>query len=225
MRVLPARFVPDSMGASGSHLVLGSRGSGKSTLVSHLVHGPRFREVPGLVMARDVTRYIVPDVPSMKLHTEFDHEFFAEYALSSGASVVVLDDVPRLEVEVGRTRECCDVVCHAMARAKDSANTIFLVCRDAYGPAGWASPCTNLPIFSHFDTLFVLRDNDPVHIKAVYDSYFDGVCSLEAFERLCDLATYNHEVLVVDLEKLRATGKLQGSVFTYKAPHEFDLRK
>jgi len=207
------RFDPSKIGTDKVCVVIGKRGTGKSTLVTDLLYHKR--EIPvGVVMSatEEGNHYYKQFVPDVFIHGDYNKEVIENVITRQKRLVsenrtkpafILLDDCM---YNKSFMKDTCIRQCFMNGRHWK----IFFLLTMQY--------CMDLSpdLRANVDYVFVLRENVLQNRERLYKSFFGVFPSFDLFNKAMVACTENYECLVLD--NTSRSNKLEDCVFYYKAP-------
>lgn len=201
---------------------IGSRGTGKSTLVSDILY--YIRDVPcGLVISgtEDGNGYYSKHVPDLFIHTEFDAEVLKQMVSRQKMLLHKLKDKDSAEekVQIDSFLLLDDIAFDSSAWTRDrTVRSIFMNGRwyRIFCLLTTQNPMEIPPsLRMNLDYIFVLKENIVAQQRKLYDHYFGMFENFNTFRQVITQCTENYECLVLD--KTSKSNKIEDCVFWYKA--------
>lgn len=201
---------------------IGSRGTGKSTLVADILY--HIRDVPcGLVISgtEDGNGYYSKHVPDLFIHTDFDSEVLKQMVSRQKLLLHKLKDKDNAEekVQMDSFLLLDDLAFDSATWTKDrTVKSIFMNGRwyRIFCLLTTQNPMAIPPsLRMNLDYIFVLKENIVAQQKKLYDHYFGMFENFNTFRQVIAQCTENYECLVLD--KTSKSNKIEDCVFWYKA--------
>lgn len=213
MNIQLKRFDPSRIANDKVCVVIGKRGTGKSTLVTDLLWHKR--NIPaGVVMSatEEGNHYYKQFIPDLFIYGDYNKETIEKVIERQKKLISQNKDIP--------TFILLDDCMYNKAFMKDSCIRqcfmngrhwkIFFVLTMQY--------CMDLSpdLRANVDYVFILRENVIQNRERLWKSFFGVFPSFELFNQVMNACTENYECLVLD--NTSKSNKLEDCVFYYKAP-------
>jgi hypothetical protein len=207
------KFDPSKINSDKVCVVIGKRGTGKSTLVTDLLYHKR--DIPvGVVMSatEEGNHYYKQFVPDLFIYGDYSKDTIEKVIarqkklVSAGSpkpAFILLDDCMYNKAFM---KDTCIRQCFMNGRHWK----IFFMLTMQY--------CMDLSpdLRANVDYVFVLRENVIQNRERLYKSFFGVFPSFDLFNKVMTACTENYECLVLD--NTSKSNKLEDCVFYYKAP-------
>ena len=208
------KFNPASIGGDKVCVVIGKRGTGKSTLVTDLLYYKR--NIPcGLVMSgtEEGNSHYQNYVPSLFIHNDYSknaldkliqrQKKLLKKGVKKGIDTFVLMDDCMYDKKF--LKDSC--IRQIFLNGRHYRIT-FLLCMQY---------CMDLTpdLRSNIDYVFILRENVIQNREKLFKNFFGVFSSLDSFSQVMNACTENYECLVLD--NTSKSNKLEDCVFWYKA--------
>jgi hypothetical protein len=207
------RFDPTKIGSDKVCVVIGKRGTGKSTLVTDLLYHKRNIPV-GVVMSatEEGNHYYKQFVPDLFIYGDYSKETIEKVIARQKKLVAINKTEPAFilldDCMYNKTfmKDTCIRQCFMNGRHWK----IFFLLTMQY--------CMDLSpdLRANVDYVFVLRENVIQNRERLYKSFFGVFPSFDLFNKVMSACTENYECLVLD--NTSKSNKLEDCVFYYKAP-------
>lgn len=213
MNIQLRKFDPSKIADDKVCVVIGKRGTGKSTLVTDLLYHKR--DIPaGVVMSatEEGNHYYKQFVPDLFIYGDYNRETIEKVidrqkrliaANKKTPAFVLLDDCMYNKAFM---KDTCIRQCFMNGRHWK----IFFVLTMQY--------CMDLSpdLRANVDYVFILRENVIQNRERLWKSFFGVFPSFELFNQVMNACTENYECLVLD--NTSKSNRLEDCVFYYKAP-------
>jgi hypothetical protein len=213
MNIQLRKFDPSRIANDKVCVVIGKRGTGKSTLVTDLLWHKK--DIPsGVVMSatEEGNHYYKQFVPDLFIYGDYNRDTIEKVIerqkslVSKGAKTpafILLDDCMYNKAFM---KDNCIRQCFMNGRHWK----IFFVLTMQY--------CMDLSpdLRANVDYVFILRENVIQNRERLYKSFFGVFPSFELFNQVMNACTENYECLVLD--NTSKSNRLEDCVFYYKAP-------
>jgi hypothetical protein len=213
MNIQLKRFDPRSIGTDKVCVVIGKRGTGKSTLVTDLLYHKR--DIPiGVVMSatEEGNHYYKQFIPDLFIYGDYSKDTIEKVIsrqkkLSAQGTIkpafILLDDCMYNKAFM---KDSCIRQCFMNGRHWK----IFFLLTMQY--------CMDLSpdLRANVDYVFVLRENVIQNRERLYKAFFGVFPSFDLFNKVMTACTADYECLVLD--NTSKSNKLEDCVFYYKAP-------
>jgi len=207
------RFDPSKIGSDKVCVVIGKRGTGKSTLVTDLLYHKR--DIPvGIVMSatEEGNHYYKQFIPDLFIYGDYNKDAIEKVIarqkklVATGSvkpAFILLDDCMYNKTFM---KDTCIRQCFMNGRHWK----IFFLMTMQY--------CMDLSpdLRANVDYVFILRENVIQNRERLYKSFFGVFPSFDLFNKVMSACTENYECLVLD--NTSKSNKLEDCVFYYKAP-------
>jgi hypothetical protein len=207
------KFDPSKIGNDKVCVVIGKRGTGKSTLVTDLLYHKRNIPV-GVVMSatEEGNHYYKQFIPDLFIYGDYSKDTIEKViarqkklvALNkTDSAFILLDDCM---YNKSFMKDTCIRQCFMNGRHWK----IFFLMTMQY--------CMDLSpdLRANVDYVFVLRENVIQNRERLYKAFFGVFPSFDLFNKVMSACTENFECLVLD--NTSRSNKLEDCVFYYKAP-------
>lgn len=213
MNIQLKKFDPSRIADDKVCVVIGKRGTGKSTLVTDLLYHKR--SIPaGVVMSatEEGNHYYKQFVPDLFIYGDYSKETIEKVidrqkrliaANKLSPAFILLDDCM---YNKSFTKDTCIRQCFMNGRHWK----IFFMLTMQY--------CMDLSpdLRANVDYVFVLRENVIQNREKLWKAFFGIFPSFEMFNQVMNACTENYECLVLD--NTSKSNRLEDCVFYYKAP-------
>lgn len=213
MNIQLRKFDPSKIADDKVCVVIGKRGTGKSTLVTDLLYHKK--DIPaGVVMSatEEGNHYYKQFVPDLFIYGDYSRETIERVIdrqkrlISTGKKTpvfILLDDCMYNKAFM---KDNCIRQCFMNGRHWK----IFFVLTMQY--------CMDLSpdLRANVDYVFILRENVIQNRERLWKSFFGVFPSFELFNQVMNACTENYECLVLD--NTSKSNRLEDCVFYYKAP-------
>ena len=213
------KFDPTKVATDKVCVVIGKRGTGKSTLVTDLLYHKR--DIPvGVVMSatEDGNHYYRNFIPELFIYGDYSKDTIEKVIerqkrlVSEGKdspAFILLDDCM---YNKSFMKDTCIRQCFMNGRHWK----IFFLLTMQY--------CMDLSpdLRANVDYVFILRENVIQNRERLYKAFFGVFPSFEIFNQVMNACTENYECLVLD--NTSKSNKLEDCVFYYKAPIRKNFR-
>jgi hypothetical protein len=207
------RFDPTKIASDKVCVVIGKRGTGKSTLVTDLLYHKR--DIPvGVVMSatEEGNHYYKQFIPDLFIYGDYSKDTIEKVIARQKKLVslnktqpafILLDDCMYNKTFM---KDTCIRQCFMNGRHWK----IFFLLTMQY--------CMDLSpdLRANVDYVFVLRENVIQNRERLYKAFFGVFPSFDLFNKVMSACTENYECLVLD--NTSKSNKLEDCVFYYKAP-------
>ncbi len=213
MNIQLRKFDPTKIADDKVCVVIGKRGTGKSTLVTDLLYHKR--SIPaGIVMSatEEGNHYYKQFVPDLFIYGDYNKEAIEKVierqkrlisANKLAPAFILLDDCM---YNKSFTKDTCIRQCFMNGRHWK----IFFMLTMQY--------CMDLSpdLRANVDYVFILRENVIQNREKLWKAFFGIFPSFELFNQVMNACTENYECLVLD--NTSKSNRLEDCVFYYKAP-------
>lgn len=207
------RFDPSKIASDKVCVVIGKRGTGKSTLVTDLLYHKR--NIPiGVVMSatEEGNHYYKQFVPDLFIYGDYSKDTIEKVIARQKKLVAINKTEPAFilldDCMYNKTfmKDTCIRQCFMNGRHWK----IFFLLTMQY--------CMDLSpdLRANVDYVFVLRENVIQNRERLYKAFFGVFPSFDLFNKVMSACTENYECLVLD--NTSRSNKLEDCVFYYKAP-------
>jgi hypothetical protein len=214
------KFDPAKIGDEKICVVIGKRGTGKSTLIADLMYNKR--HVPmGIVQSatEEGNKFYSKFVPDIFIYNDFSVEAIEKVVARQKRMVIrgapnpncfiILDDCLHDKKNLK-----CPIIRQIFQNGRHWK--IFMVVAAQY--ALDMSP----DLRGNVDYVFILRENIIQNRERLYKSFFGVFPTFQQFCQVMDVCTENFEALVLD--NTSKSNKIEDCVFWYKAPIRSNFR-
>jgi hypothetical protein len=208
------KFVLNSMPDNAFVVATGKRRSGKTVLVTDILHSKRHVFPCGLVMSgtEESNRYYKSIVPDSFIFGAFDED--KPWKLIGRQKKIKDQDLPNGKVFV-LLNDCAYDKQHMNSKVLK-----YLACNSRHLDIMvilTLQYMLDIPpvVRNNVDVLFAFADNNHLNQRKLYDHYFGNFESIQVFKDVFRACTANYEVLV--LNNVAKTGQTEDTVFYYKA--------
>jgi hypothetical protein len=213
MNIQLKKFDPSRIANDKVCVVIGKRGTGKSTLVTDLLWHKR--NIPaGVVMSatEEGNHYYKQFVPDLFIYGDYNKETIEKVIERQKKLISQKRDIPTFILlddcmyNKSFMKDSCIRQCFMNGRHWK----IFFVLTMQY--------CMDLSpdLRANVDYVFILRENVIQNRERLWKSFFGVFPSFELFNQVMNACTENYECLVLD--NTSKSNKLEDCVFYYKAP-------
>jgi hypothetical protein len=207
------RFDPSKIATDKVCVVIGKRGTGKSTLVTDLLYHKR--DIPvGIVMSatEEGNHYYKQFIPDLFIYGDYNKDAIEKVIARQKKLVSMKKEKPAFilldDCMYNKTfmKDTCIRQCFMNGRHWK----IFFLLTMQY--------CMDLSpdLRANVDYIFVLRENVIQNRERLYKAFFGVFPSFDLFNKVMSACTENYECLVLD--NTSKSNKLEDCVFYYKAP-------
>ena len=213
MNIQLRKFDPSKIADDKVCVVIGKRGTGKSTLVTDLLWHKRSIPV-GVVMSatEEGNHYYKQFVPDIFIYGDYNRDTIEKVidrqkrlmaANKPSPAFILLDDCMYNKAFM---KDTCIRQCFMNGRHWK----LFFVLTMQY--------CMDLTpdLRANVDYIFILRENIVQNRERLWKSFFGVFPSFELFNQVMNACTENYECLVLD--NTSKSNKIEDCVFYYKAP-------
>ena len=213
MNIQLRKFDPSKIADDKVCVVIGKRGTGKSTLVTDLLYHKRSIPV-GVVMSatEEGNHYYKQFVPDLFIYGDYNRDTIEKVidrqkrliaANKTSPAFILLDDCMYNKAFM---KDTCIRQCFMNGRHWK----LFFILTMQY--------CMDLSpdLRANVDYIFILRENIIQNRERLWKSFFGVFPSFELFNQVMNACTENYECLVLD--NTSKSNRIEDCVFYYKAP-------